>query len=62
MRQEKIKRINELAKKKKEVGLTDAEFAEQKLLHQEYLSAVKRNAKTALEQLGVTPKKQENGK
>ena len=48
MRQEKIKRINELAKKKKEVGLTDAESAEQKLLHQEYLSAVKRNAKTAL--------------
>ena len=33
--EEKIKRINELAKKKKEEGLTEAEQKEQHLLRQE---------------------------
>lgn len=35
--EEKIKRINELAKKKKEECLTEAEQKEQHLLRQEYL-------------------------
>ena len=38
MTQEKIARINELAKKSKTTGLTDAEKAEQQTLRQEYLS------------------------
>ena len=41
MTQEKIARINELAKKSKTTGLTDAEKAEQQTLRQEYLADVK---------------------
>ncbi|MBR5219356.1 MAG: DUF896 domain-containing protein [Clostridia bacterium] len=37
MEQAKIDRINELAKKKRTVGLTDEELAEQKALHKEYI-------------------------
>ena len=37
MEQAKIDRINELAKKKRTVGLTDEELAEQKTLHKEYI-------------------------
>ena len=37
MEQAKIDRINELAKKKRTVGLTDEELAEQKALHEEYI-------------------------
>lgn len=37
MEKEKIARINALAKKKKEVGLTDEEIAEQKTLREEYI-------------------------
>lgn len=33
----KIDRINELAKKKRTVGLTDEELTEQKALHKEYI-------------------------
>ena len=40
---EKIKRINELYRKSKAEGLTEAERQEQKLLRTEYLEAVKRN-------------------
>ena len=37
MEQAKIDRINELAKKKRTVGLTDDELTEQKALHKEYI-------------------------
>ena len=37
MEQAKIDRINELAKKKRTVGLTVEELAEQKALHKEYI-------------------------
>lgn len=37
MEQAKIDRINELAKKKRTVGLTDEELTEQKVLHKEYI-------------------------
>lgn len=40
---EKIQRINALAKKAKENGLSPAEQAEQAALRAEYLAAVKRN-------------------
>lgn len=59
MEQAKINRINELAKKKKEYGLTAAEEEEQQALRQEYIASVKRNTRAALEQLRVPPKKQE---
>ncbi len=41
MEKEKINRINELAKKKKSQGLTEAEQAEQNRLRQEYISELK---------------------
>ena len=37
MEKEKVARINELAKKKKEVGLTEEELAEQAALRAEYI-------------------------
>lgn len=48
MEKEKIDRINFLAKKKKEVGLTDAEIAEQKILYDEYLEGYRRNLRATL--------------
>ncbi len=41
MEQEKINRINELARKSKAEGLTDAEKEEQALLRREYIDSVK---------------------
>ena len=38
MKQKRLDRINELARKQKTVGLTDAEKAEQKKLREEYLA------------------------
>ncbi|MBQ7392688.1 MAG: DUF896 domain-containing protein [Clostridia bacterium] len=38
MEKEKIARINELAKKSKEVGLNEEEIAEQKALRAEYIA------------------------
>lgn len=41
MTNEKIARINELARKSKTTGLTEAEKAEQQALRQEYVADVK---------------------
>ena len=41
MTQEKINRINELAKKSKTAGLTEEEKAEQQVLRREYIDSVK---------------------
>ena len=49
MREEKIKRINELAKKSKREGLSPAELAEQAKLRQEYIESVKASLKGQLE-------------
>ncbi len=49
MTQEKIDRINELARKSKTVGLTDAEKAEQTELRNEYRRAVTGNLAASLE-------------
>lgn len=48
MEQAKIERINFLAKKKKEQGLTDKELEEQKLLYEEYLEGYRRNLRSTL--------------
>lgn len=44
-----IARINELAKKKKETGLTPEELDEQKLLRQEYIQNIRANVKATLD-------------
>ncbi len=49
MTQEKIARINELAKKAKSEGLTEEELSERAALRQEYLDAVRRNFKQTLD-------------
>ena len=49
MEQTKINRINELARKKKTVGLSDAEAEEQRALRNEYLQAILASVKSTLE-------------
>lgn len=53
MDKKQIDRINELAKKKKSVGLTDAELKEQKALYKIYLSNIKRNFKNTLDNVVI---------
>lgn len=53
---EKIKRINELYRKSKAEGLTEAERQEQKLLRTEYLEAVKRNLRRQLNSIDIEEK------
>ena len=49
MTQEKIDRINELARKKKEVGLTQQEQQEQNILRREYIEGFKASLVSQLE-------------
>ncbi|MEJ8546033.1 DUF896 domain-containing protein [Brevibacillus borstelensis] len=46
-----IKRINELAKKSREAGLTEEEKQEQKALRQKYIDAVKTSLRSNLESI-----------
>ena len=57
MDQNKILRINELAKKAKYAGLTDAELAEQKALREEYLAAIRKNFRATLDSIEIVDKK-----
>lgn len=49
MTQEKINRINELARKKKTVGLTEEEKQEQYILRREYIDSFKLSLTSQLE-------------
>lgn len=49
MNQEKIDRINELSKKSKTIGLTEAEKAEQTELRNEYRAAFRRSLSSQLD-------------
>ena len=49
MEQEKIDRINELAKKAKTQGLTPEESAERDILRRAYIDAVKQSLKSQLD-------------
>ena len=57
MDEKKILRINELAKKSKETGLTDAERSEQKALREEYLAAIRKNFRATLDSIEIVDKK-----
>ncbi|WP_084019108.1 DUF896 domain-containing protein [Desulfuribacillus alkaliarsenatis] len=48
---EKIERINELARKSKEFGLSRDEKNEQLMLRQEYIQSVRRSLKSNLDQI-----------
>ena len=49
MTQEKINRINELARKKKSAGLTEEELQEQAVLRKEYIESYKQSLIAQLE-------------
>lgn len=53
---QKIQRINELYRKSKAEGLTEAELKEQKLLRAEYLEAVKQNLRGQLNNIDIEEK------
>lgn len=53
MEQKKIDRINELAKKNKAEGLTEAEIKERDELRKEYLAAIRKNFKATLDNIDV---------
>jgi uncharacterized protein YnzC (UPF0291/DUF896 family) len=51
MEQEKILRINELAKKKKEVGLTDEETRERSALYAQYIKEFREQTEATLKRV-----------
>ncbi|KQL44499.1 DUF896 domain-containing protein [Brevibacillus choshinensis] len=57
-----IKRINELVKKSKEVGLSEEEKLEQKELRQKYIDAVKLSLKGSLDSIRYVEDLEENGR
>ena len=56
MDRQKINRINELYRKSKAEGLTEAEKKEQKILRMEYLESVKRNLRVQLNNIDIEEK------
>lgn len=53
MDEKKIERINELYRKSKAEGLTEAERTEQAMLRQEFVASVKNNLKAQLDNIDV---------
>ncbi len=56
MEQNLLQRINELAKKKKTVGLTSEEQAEQKKLYKIYLGEIRQQFSATLDNVSVEEK------
>lgn len=56
MDEKKIKRINELYKKKKEGTITEEEKKEQALLRAEYIEAVRNNLRSTLSNVSIQEK------
>ena len=56
MEKQKINRINELYRKSKAEGLTEAERKEQKLLREEYITLVRRNLRGQLNNIDIKEK------
>lgn len=54
--EEKLARINELARKQRTVGLSEAEQAEQHALRQAYLEAFRASFRAQLEAQGLRPR------
>lgn len=51
--EEKIRRINELSRKSRESGLTEAEKLEQQQLRNEYIAAVRARTKEHLDRIRI---------
>lgn len=58
MNEAKINRINELARKSRESGLTEEEKAEQATLRQEYRNSVKANLVSQLDNIEIVDKQE----
>ena len=56
MDEQKIARINELYRRSKAEGLTDAEKQEQKLLRLEYIEAIRSNLRSQLNNIDIEEK------
>ena len=56
MDENKLKRINELARKSKAEGLTEAERTEQAALRREYIEAVRMNLRSQLNNIDIREK------
>lgn len=56
MTEEKIQRINELARKSKAEGLTEAEKEEQQVLRREFIDDFKRNLRGQLDNISIKEK------
>ena len=56
MEKQKIDRINELYKKSKAEGLTDAERKEQKVLRQQYIELIRCNLRSQLNNIDIEEK------
>lgn len=54
LEEKKMQRINELAKKKKEEGLSPEELAEQKTLREEYLKSFRKSFRNQLDNIEWT--------
>lgn len=59
MEKAKIDRINALARKAREEGLTDAEISERDALRKEYLAAVRNNLRQQLDNIEIVDKEGE---
>ena len=57
MDKSKIERINFLAKKSRETGLTDSEKQEQAELRSEYIAAIRQNFRSTLDNIEFTDKR-----
>lgn len=53
MTREKIDRINELARKAKQAGLTEEEKAEQQALRQEYVQSIRADLRQTLDRIRI---------
>ncbi|MEY8390779.1 DUF896 domain-containing protein [Lachnospiraceae bacterium] len=53
MEQSKIDRINELARRSKAEGLTEAERKEQALLRKEYIANIRKNLRAQLDSIDM---------
>ena len=56
MKEERIRRINELYNKSKAEGLTEEEKIEQKILRQEYIDAFRENLRGQLNNISIKEK------
>ena len=56
MEQEKIDRINQLARKSKAEGLTEEEKEEQRKLRQEFIASVRMNLRAQLDNIDIQEK------